>query len=125
MPPQGTWWTAIPWPVRALIGVGLVLGVFQLLKNAAPENRVIVNCQGTGAAYSCSVEHQQGNDTVNACWDIVATCQGGVRSTAHACHEVSHAQSVTHLVPISDFQNAAACQMLIGVTVENLVLTAR
>ena len=122
-PPQGTWWSAIPWPVRALIGVGLVLGISLMWKAANPENRVIVNCHGTGVAIDCPVEHQQGNDTINACWDVVITCANGSRSTAHACQSVTPRQLITKSIPLTEVQNAAACDTSVGMRLENLALT--
>jgi hypothetical protein len=120
-PPQG-----VPGWLKA-VGVLVVLGV--LIGGAVlafPETRVRVECQGTGDGYTCAVAHDQGRATVNACWDVVATCRNGTRGVGHGCQTVQPSGRASRVIPVGDMvitPTGTVCDVLVGVTVEHLALT--
>jgi hypothetical protein len=100
------------------------LGVVALLALLAckKDNKVWVECVGTGQGFNCSATHQQGNDKVNACWDIKVVCQNGTVASGHGCQVVGPNQKSSTLIPVSQIQNADKCDLAKTTSVENLTL---
>ena len=83
----------------------------------AEENLVAVNCQGVGVGYQCTVQHTQGESRTEACWRVLVTCANGTTSEAAACQAVSPGETASRMIPITEFPNAAACDIATGVQV--------
>lgn len=92
-----------------LLASALVLLALCLACNASfGSPRAQVNCQGVGDAYSCTIQHTSGGSG-QICWDIQATCANGTVTSARSCIEIAPGQTVTHRVPVSEFDNFQAC----------------
>ncbi len=119
-------------PARHAIGAA-VLGVFLFLGGIAQvvnsgmfskPPQAAVNCQTVpGVGIRCSVQHQQGRSSLNVCWDVVITCRNGTRAVGHACQVVNRGATATRVIPVSAVTNAAACDLNVGMVLDNLVVT--
>lgn len=67
-----------------------------------------VNCQGVGDAYQCTVQHTAGGSG-QICWDVQVTCVNGTVTSANSCVHLEPGQTVSHRVPVTQFDNFQAC----------------
>lgn len=87
-------------------------------KNADPN--LWVECNPNGTGYTCVVTSSNIGRSIDACWDIVASCANGASVTASACERTNPESKSTRIVPLKDFAATSRCDELRGVRVENV-----
>ncbi len=93
-------------------------------KTEKPKTMVYVSCQAHENGFTCSIEHKQGDEAAQVCWDVHLSCANGKGSAvAHACDGISPMQTRTHLVAFADFVENGPCDRLSGLSVENVALS--
>jgi hypothetical protein len=91
--------------------------------------KVYVECKSAGATLAdgmaCTIEHQQGDSPVHACWDMNITCQNGTAGKAHGCGDVQPMAKSSVVMPFSAFGGSLdKCDTVSGSNVDGVTLTA-
>lgn len=89
---------------------------------APNETEVYVECIGTVAGMACSLVHNKGTETANACWDLSMRCQNGSLVTASGCGSVEPGGKTSVLVPTTTFFNFESCDLVTTSAVKNVRL---
>jgi hypothetical protein len=79
-----------------------------------------VECAPDRDGLRCTVEHQKGNDTAKACWDVTFTCRNGTEARGSACQVVEPGGKAVTRMPLREIRNADRCDLITKSGVENL-----
>lgn len=102
-----------------------VLVAWLALAGCEKDNLVQVECNPALNVLTCSVQHTQGSRSVNACWTVSLACSSGTPATASACQVVAPSSRVSKIIPESQIQNLTQCGQVLGMSIQNLVLTVQ
>jgi hypothetical protein len=83
-----------------------------------------VECAAFINSIHCVVTHKSG-PALNACWDVVMTCQNGTTLTAHGCQDVAPSGKAMKMIPESTIPNLKQCDSLVSFKVDNVQITAK
>ena len=97
----------------------VVLGAW--LSTGCPgRNELYVECAPDRDGLRCTVEHQKGNETAKACWDVVFSCRNGTDARGSACQVVEPGAKAIKRMPLREIHNAERCDIIVKSGVENL-----
>ncbi len=103
-----------------------LLCVFGLLfaLGCSEEHNVSINCVGTAEGFQCTGVHDQGSGAINACWTVNVTCANGTTTSGSGCADFQGGETVTTLIPMSDFPGSEQCDRATSTDVVSGAVTA-
>jgi hypothetical protein len=104
----------------------LTLAAFISLVGASAcqqEVKANVACKGQEGGINCTVTQTQGDQKVNVCWKIKATCKNGTVVTGSGCADVSGGGKTEHMIPSDKLENDDKCDASDVMSIEDLKIT--